>query len=116
MRFPISERPRRSSMARMNRIGLTSFRLAATLGGVVMVALTWVARADAAPLKIACIGEQTTHSDQLNRAVEYPAMLQTELGADYDVENFGDCCATVLNNYPKQSETHPYLLGGGKPS
>lgn len=70
----------------------------------------------ATPVKVACIGEQTTHSDQLNRSVEYPAMLQTAVGAAYDVENFGDCCATVLNNYPKQAETHPYILGGGKPS
>src|SRR5262245_33669863 len=72
-------------------------------------------RAEAA-VKIACIGEQTTHSDQLSRSVEYPAMLQAALGAAYDVENFGDCCATVLNNYPKQPETHPYLLGGSAPS
>src|SRR3954468_2404699 len=105
-------------MAIVNRIGRASFRTGAVLGGVLAltVTLTCAGRAEAAPLKIACIGEQTTHSDQLNRAVEYPAMLQTELGPDYDVENFGDCCATVLNGYPKQSETHPYLLGGGKPS
>jgi len=74
------------------------------------------ARAQASPTKVACVGEQTTHSDQLNRAVEYPATLQKELGAAYDVENFGDCCATVLMGYPKQPETHPYLSGGSNPS
>src|SRR5262249_23030269 len=74
------------------------------------------ARAWAAPIKVACVGEQTTHSDQLQRPVEYPAMLQTKLGSGYDSENFGDCCATVLTGYPKQAETHPYILGGGKPS
>jgi hypothetical protein len=65
--------------------------------------------AAAAPIKVACVGEQTTHSDQLSRSVEYPAMLQTLLGACYDVQNFGDCCATVLQGYPMQAETHPYL-------
>jgi acyl-CoA thioesterase I len=64
----------------------------------------------AAPsIKVACVGEQTTHSDQLSRSVEYPAMLQTMLGSCYVVENFGDCCATVLQGYPMQAETHPYL-------
>jgi len=61
--------------------------------------------------KIACVGEQTTHSDQLSRSVEYPAMLQVQLGSQYNVQNFGDCCATVLYGYPKQGETHPYLSG-----
>jgi hypothetical protein len=70
----------------------------------------------AAPLKIACVGEQTTHSDQLPRSVEYPARLQTDLGAAYNVMNFGDCCSTVLLGYPKQPETHPYLNGGTAPS
>jgi hypothetical protein len=65
--------------------------------------------AAAAPIKVACVGEQTTHSDQLSRSVEYPAMLQTMLGSCYDVQNFGDCCATVLQGYPMQAETHPYL-------
>ena len=65
--------------------------------------------AAAAPIKVACVGEQTTHSDQLSRSVEYPAMLQTLLGACYEVQNFGDCCATVVQGYPMQAETHPYL-------
>jgi hypothetical protein len=65
--------------------------------------------AAAASIKVACVGEQTTHSDQLSRTVEYPVMLQTMLGSCYVVQNFGDCCATVLQGYPKQPETHPYL-------
>ena len=82
-----------------------------------LVATCLIARgALAAPVKIACVGEQTTHSDQLSRSVEYPARLQTELGAAYAVTNFGDCCATVLLGYPKQPETHPYLDGGIAPS
>jgi hypothetical protein len=65
--------------------------------------------ASAAPIKVACVGEQTTHSDQLNRNVEYPVMLEKALGPCADVQNFGDCCATVLQGYPTQPETHPYL-------
>jgi hypothetical protein len=75
--------------------------------------------ASAAPIKVACIGGHTTHSDHfaaLNRESqppgkqEYPAMLQTLLGSGYDVRNFGDCCASVLQGYTPQ-ETHPYVLG-----
>ena len=36
-------------------------------------------------------------------------MLQKLLGPCYDVQNFGDCCATVVQGYPMQAETHPYL-------
>jgi len=32
------------------------------------------------------------------------------LGPGYDVRNFGDCCASVLQGYAVQ-ETHPYVLG-----
>jgi hypothetical protein len=66
-----------------------------------------------AAVKVACIGEQTTHSDQFpaTGVGEYPWMLQMRLGTAYDTQNFGDCCATVLQGYPKQAETHPYLMG-----
>jgi len=74
--------------------------------------------AAAAPvLKVACIGEQTTHSDlfpsRTNQPVgmqEYPAMLQTLLGAGYNVMNYGDCCASVISGYTT-SETHPFISG-----
>jgi hypothetical protein len=98
----------------------TSRSLPALLGAIgcasTLALSSGSALAQAAPTKVACVGEQTTHSDQLNRAVEYPAMLQKELGATYDVVNFGDCCATVLTGYSKQPETHPYLSGGSNPS
>ena len=80
----------------------------------------------AAPIKVACIGEHSTHSTEFsatNRETqpvgkqEYPAMLQTLLGTGYDVRNFGDCCGSVLQGYAVQ-ETHPYVLGsnpGGGP-
>src|SRR6476659_3643911 len=85
-------------------------------------ALCWTAAmraASAAPIKVACIGEHTTHSHAFpatNRETqpvgkqEYPAQLQTLLGAGYDVRNFGDCCSTVLQGY-KIAETHPYING-----
>jgi MYXO-CTERM domain-containing protein len=41
---------------------------------------------------------------------EYPAMLQTLLGAGYNVSNFGDCCASVISGYTT-SETHPFITG-----
>jgi hypothetical protein len=75
----------------------------------------------AAPIKVACIGEHTTHSHAfpaMNRESqpvgmqEYPAMLQTRLGAGYQVRNFGDCCATVTQGYNTMGqETHPYVQG-----
>jgi hypothetical protein len=74
----------------------------------------------AAPLKVACIGEQTTHSDLFppnNREAqpvgnqEYPAILQSLLGTAYQVRNFGDCCASVTQGYPVTGETHPYVAG-----
>jgi hypothetical protein len=77
--------------------------------------------AHAAPIKVACIGEHTTHSHAFpadNREAqppgmqEYPARLQALLGADYEVRNFGDCCGTVLQGYtPQPGETHPYVNG-----
>jgi hypothetical protein len=65
--------------------------------------------AAAAPMKVAVIGAQMVHSDKLSRDKEWPAMLQKMVGADFDVQNFGDCCASVTLDYPKQPETHPYL-------
>jgi hypothetical protein len=95
----------------------TSLSSAAALA----VILGWNSNREAfaAPIKVACIGEHTTHSHSfppLNREAqpagrqEYPAMLQTLLGAGYDVRNFGDCCGSVLQGYTPQ-ETHPYVLG-----
>jgi MYXO-CTERM domain-containing protein len=88
---------------------------------LVVTALSWsgMRAAEAAPIKVACIGEHTTHSDLFpatNRESqpvgmqEYPAMLQTMLGAGYDVRNFGDCCASVSQGYTV-AETHPYVDG-----
>ena len=93
----------RRTRRRASKIALSSaFALVTALG--------WKGglSASAAPIKVACIGEHTTHSHAfpaLNRESqpagmqEYPAMLQTMLGTGYQVRNFGDCCATVLQGY-----------------
>jgi len=106
-----SSRPRR-------RRSRTHLRSAAALGLAVLGASADHV-AFAAPIKVACIGEQTTHSHHfppLNRenqppaTQEYPAMLQTLLGSGYQVRNFGDCCGSVLQGYTPM-ETHPYVSG-----
>lgn len=99
---------------------MTARRWSRMIGRRVMAPLAMVSvlgsasEAVAAPIKVACVGEQTTHSDQFpsTGVGEYPWMLQMQLGTGYDVRNFGDCCATILQGYPKQPETHPYLMGG----
>jgi hypothetical protein len=77
------------------------------------------ASAWAAPIKVAVVGGYTVHSDAyqaINREMqppgmqEYPLLLQHMLGANYDVRNFGDCCASVLQMYTP-AETHPYIKG-----
>ena len=87
-------------------------------GAALSLVVATARRAQAAPVKVSCIGEHTTHSDlyssdRENQPVgmqEYPRMLQTMLGSSYDVRNHGDCCASIVQGYPK-SETHPYVSG-----
>jgi len=75
-------------------------------------------QANAAVIKVACIGDQMVHSDLFpnNRETqppgmqEFPRKLQDLMGAGYDVRNFGDCCASVIGGYV-HSETHPYVSG-----
>jgi MYXO-CTERM domain-containing protein len=73
------------------------------------VVLLMAEGAQAAPRRVAVIGAQMVHSDKLQRSQEWPAMLQKMVGAEFDVQNFGDCCSSVSLDYPKQPETHPYL-------
>jgi uncharacterized membrane protein YgcG len=104
-------RARRSSAATSPR-RVPFPRAAVALSAMSAVALLLSAAAAEAEIKVAVIGPQHVHSHQLTRDKEYPAMLQTLLGAEYLVGNFGDCCATILQGYPKQKETHPYLESG----
>ncbi len=68
----------------------------------------------AAPIKVACFGDPSTHSDQLQPAQEYPAKLQVLLGAGYEVKNFGDCCGTVLraSRYTNTHGSHVFTDAG----
>ena len=90
------------------------------LGAISCCMIGWYVERDAAAaIKVACVGGSTTHSDayqEMNRETqppgmqEYPAQLQTMLGSAFEVRNFGDCCASVLQGY-KPTETHPYVNG-----
>src|SRR6476469_4314087 len=84
---------------------MRTWRPRATFFLATAVCWTSVRAASAAPIKVACIGEHTTHGHAFpanNRETqpvgmqEYPAQLQTLLGPGYDVRNFGDCCGSVL--------------------
>lgn len=63
------------------------------------------ARSDAAPIKVACVGDSVTYGLHIDNreAYSYPAQLQKLLGANYEVENFGVSGATLLRN-----GHHPY--------
>jgi hypothetical protein len=51
----------------------------------------------AAPTKVVCLGEQTTITCEGKLAIMWPALLQTALGASYNVVNEGgDTQGTVL--------------------
>jgi acyl-CoA thioesterase-1 len=85
--------------------------------GVILLVLGVLApRAGATPLRVACIGEHTVHSDKLQRSQEWPRMMGDKLGPGYDVQNFGDCCATVLLEYPPQHANHPYIKPYDRPA
>jgi lysophospholipase L1-like esterase len=49
-------------------------------------------------IKIACIGDSNTESAGLNPDIRYPTVLQTLLGSDYLVENYGIAGTTLLSN------------------
>ncbi|MEE9190209.1 MAG: GDSL-type esterase/lipase family protein [Candidatus Neomarinimicrobiota bacterium] len=48
-------------------------------------------------IKIACIGDSNTESAGLNPDISYPTVLQTMLGSDYLVENYGIAGTTLLS-------------------
>jgi acyl-CoA thioesterase-1 len=76
----------------MNRLSASFLAMAFAVG--------YGGRAWGAPIKVACIGEHTTHSHHLEYAQEYPAHLQTLLGSAYEVKNFGDGVGMLTTGYP----------------
>ena len=65
------------------------------LAFLVSLATLGAAPAQAA-IKVACVGEHTTHSRHNTYPNEYPAKLQAILGATHEVGNFGYPSAIVL--------------------
>jgi lysophospholipase L1-like esterase len=61
------------------------------------LSLVVTSRADAAPIKVACVG------DSITQLSGWPAMLGTELGAGYTSTNYGLSGTTLLKN-----GDHPY--------
>ncbi len=80
----------------MNSLRLRSCLAAAALSSL---SLTLVGRAHAATTKVACLGEQTTKSNEPPGPM-WPTLLQTALGANYDVVNdAGDTSGSILTGY-----------------
>jgi len=59
------------------------------VGAVASLALR-VGVADAAPIKVACVGEQTTFTGHYAANLQWPSLLGAMLGSGYVVENDGD--------------------------
>ena len=79
---------------------MPSLRLSACFVGFALSATAICTMADAAVIKVACIGEQSTHSHHLEYPQEYPAHLQTLLGTGYEVMNFGDGVGMLTTGHP----------------
>jgi MYXO-CTERM domain-containing protein len=77
-----------------------SLRGLLTMGAVALGAIAPRAAWAQAVIKVACIGEHTTHSHHLDFAQEYPAHLQTLLRSGYEVKNFGDGVGMLTTGYP----------------
>jgi hypothetical protein len=80
---------------------MNSFRLRSCLTAAALstLALTQATRAQAATIKVACLGEQTTKSNEPPGPM-WPTLLQTALGANYNVVNdAGDTSGSILTGY-----------------
>lgn len=68
-----------------------------------IISIALLGCADAAPKKIACVGDSITYGsgikDRDNNS--YPAQLQGILGSDYAVKNFGNSGSTMLKKGDK---------------
>jgi hypothetical protein len=52
------------------------------------------------PIKVACVGEQTTHSAHRENDPEFPERLAALLGKDFEVRNFGLPKGRILSDAP----------------
>jgi hypothetical protein len=68
---------------------MTSRRLAGFVAGACVIVLA-ASAAQAAPIKVSCVGEQTTLTGHYAASLQWPALLGTMLGSGCMVENDGD--------------------------
>jgi len=68
-------------------------------------------RADAAPISVKCIGEQTTMTAEM--LPTWPVQMQTDLGTMYAITNDGDGGGTVLVG--SKGGTHTFATATNKP-
>src|SRR5260221_3577137 len=69
-------------------------------------------RAEAAPISVKCIGEQTTMTAEMTPT--WPVQMQTDLGAAYTVTDDGDGGGTVLAG--SKVGTHTFARPNNDPS
>ena len=88
------------------------FRLPVAFAALSLVSLSAPRRSEAATIKIGCLGEQTTKTNDASFMM-WPLLLGTSLGAGYNVVNEGgDTAGTILTGYTGGGNDHPYNLMG----
>lgn len=81
-----------------------------TINGIILAAFVFISAASCKkePVRIACVGDSITYGHGIaNRERDtYPALLDSLLGTDYDVRNFGISGRTLMNcgDFPYMSE------------
>ncbi len=81
---------------------MNSFRLRSCLTAAALstLSLTLVGHANAATIKVACLGEQTTKSNEVAASTMWPSLLGVALGANYTVvDDAGDTSGSILTGY-----------------
>ena len=97
----------------MNIFRLHSARsLSATVVVCSLVSVFVAGTSHAATIKVACLGEQTTKTNDASFMM-WPLLLGTSLGANYNVVNEGgDTAGTILTGYTGGGDAHPYTMNG----
>lgn len=65
---------------------------------ITVFALTALTTIYAAPIRVSCIGDSITVGVCSSNGMNYPNILQTLLGPNYIVQNFGNSGHTMLKN------------------